>query len=278
MPDDQSGPLRVDFVTGVTPDKWARTWARPQPRRPPGPVADRGRRRRVRRLRSGATTLSLLRLPIDQTGLHVIPLYEEAPVVVVAKEHAAAAFDDARHHRPGRRGAAAARRLGAGLARRRAGRRARAQPPRCRPWASSRRSQWPRPGPASSSCRCRWRGCTTARTSCTEPVTGVAGSRVGLAWRVDDDDPRIEDFIGVVRGRTERSSRGRAERDGHHGGRIRRAQGHRTAYRLGAGRHAPSLGGSHAAATGRCPATRPGSQGPLSRDSARGARTSAPLP
>jgi len=40
------------------------------------------------------------------------------------------------------------------------------------------------------------------------PVTGVAPSRVGLAWRVDDDDPRIEDFIGIVRGRTERSTRG----------------------------------------------------------------------
>jgi hypothetical protein len=40
------------------------------------------------------------------------------------------------------------------------------------------------------------------------PVTGVAGSRIGLAWRADDDDPRIEAFIGIVRGRTERSSRG----------------------------------------------------------------------
>ena len=40
------------------------------------------------------------------------------------------------------------------------------------------------------------------------PVTGVAPSGVGLAWRVDDDDPRIEDFIGIVRGRTERSTRG----------------------------------------------------------------------
>ena len=35
------------------------------------------------------------------------------------------------------------------------------------------------------------------------PVSGVAPSRIGLAWRVDDDDERIETFIG-----TERSSRG----------------------------------------------------------------------
>jgi hypothetical protein len=43
------------------------------------------------------------------------------------------------------------------------------------------------------------------------PVTGVAASRVGLAWRADDEDPRIEDFIGIVRGRTERSTRGAAD-------------------------------------------------------------------
>jgi hypothetical protein len=42
------------------------------------------------------------------------------------------------------------------------------------------------------------------------PVNGVAPSGVGLAWRVEDDDPRIEEFIGIVRGRTERSSRGAA--------------------------------------------------------------------
>jgi hypothetical protein len=40
------------------------------------------------------------------------------------------------------------------------------------------------------------------------PVTDVAPSRIGLAWRVDDGDPRIEEFIGIVRGRTERSTRG----------------------------------------------------------------------
>jgi hypothetical protein len=43
------------------------------------------------------------------------------------------------------------------------------------------------------------------------PVNGVAQSGVGLAWRVEDDDPRIEEFIGIVRGRTERSSRGPAQ-------------------------------------------------------------------
>jgi len=39
------------------------------------------------------------------------------------------------------------------------------------------------------------------------PVTGVAESQVGLAWMTDATDSRIEKFIGIVRGRTERSSR-----------------------------------------------------------------------
>jgi len=40
------------------------------------------------------------------------------------------------------------------------------------------------------------------------PVTGVAESPVGLAWPRDRDDPDIQAFIGIVRGRTARSSRG----------------------------------------------------------------------
>ena len=31
---------------------------------------------------------------------------------------------------------------------------------------------------------------------------------LGLAWLVDNEDPRVQTFIGIVRGRTERSSRG----------------------------------------------------------------------
>ena len=39
------------------------------------------------------------------------------------------------------------------------------------------------------------------------PVTDLAATKVGLAWRIDDDNPRVQTFIGIVRGRTERSSR-----------------------------------------------------------------------
>jgi hypothetical protein len=40
------------------------------------------------------------------------------------------------------------------------------------------------------------------------PVTGVEQSPVGLAWLRERDDPDIQAFIGIVRGRTARSSRG----------------------------------------------------------------------
>lgn len=208
MPDDPSGPLRVDFVTGVTPDKWARTWAERHPDDPLDltPVDDS---EAERRLRSGATTLSLLRLPVDRTDLHVIPLYEETPVIVVGKDHAAAAFDELAitdlvdevllqpvDTVPEWRDAAPSD----------VRERAAALPPMTIVEAIAVAAT----GSGfvvvpMSVARVHHRKDVVHR-----PVTGVAGSRVGLAWRVDDDDPRIEDFIGVVRGRTERSSRGRA--------------------------------------------------------------------
>ena len=63
--------FRVGFVPGVTPDKWARIWAERMPRR----------------------SLDLVPLG-DRDGLHLIPLYDEQPVVMVAKEHPVAAFDE----------------------------------------------------------------------------------------------------------------------------------------------------------------------------------------
>ena len=39
------------------------------------------------------------------------------------------------------------------------------------------------------------------------PVTDLPPTTVGLAWLVDNDDARVQMFIGIVRGRTERSSR-----------------------------------------------------------------------
>jgi DNA-binding transcriptional LysR family regulator len=40
------------------------------------------------------------------------------------------------------------------------------------------------------------------------PVRDLPPTTVALAWLVDNEDPRVQSFIGIVRGRTERSSRG----------------------------------------------------------------------
>jgi hypothetical protein len=242
MPDDQIGALRVDFVTGVTPDKWARTWAQ---RRPDDPlvltpveqVDAEGR------LRSGETTLSLLRLPVDGDGLHVIPLYEETPVAVIATEHAAAAFDELDvadladevllqpvDEVPAWRDVASADVL----------RRSAALPPMSAAEAIAVAAS----GSGfvvvpMSVARVHHRKDVVHR-----PVTGVAGSQVGLAWRREDEDPRIEDFVGVVRGRTERSSRGRTVEEA--------AQAEGAAGAKGSGRHTGSeRGGSARSARGR---------------------------
>jgi DNA-binding transcriptional LysR family regulator len=39
-------------------------------------------------------------------------------------------------------------------------------------------------------------------------VTDLPPTQVGLAWLVDNEDPWVQRFIGIVRGRSERSSRG----------------------------------------------------------------------
>ncbi|MBO0841891.1 MAG: LysR family transcriptional regulator, partial [Nocardioides sp.] len=41
----------------------------------------------------------------------------------------------------------------------------------------------------------------------SRPLLGGEPTQVGLAWLVDNDDERVQTFIGIVRGRTANSSR-----------------------------------------------------------------------
>jgi hypothetical protein len=76
--------LSIGFAAGVTPTKWTRIWA---DRRPDVPLevfrTEPAEQDAV--LRDGRADVSLVRLPIDETGLSVIGLYNEIPVVVAAK-------------------------------------------------------------------------------------------------------------------------------------------------------------------------------------------------
>lgn len=199
-------PFRVEFVPGVTPDKWLRVWARRLPESPLEalPVDDADA---LEHLRDGTASMVLLRLPVDREGLHVIPLYEEVPVVVVAKEHVVSAVDEVDVADLADevlvQGPASVPEWAA-VAGREALERAAAMPPMTTKQAVSVVAA----GSGivvlpMSVARLHHRKDVVHR-----PVTGVAPSRVGLAWRVDDEDPRIEDFVGIVRGRTERSTRG----------------------------------------------------------------------
>ncbi|MBB2987668.1 LysR family substrate-binding domain-containing protein [Terracoccus luteus] len=197
-------PFEVRFVEGVTPDKWLRIWAG---RHPDSPVQALPDDDPLPALRDGSVSMAFVRLPVDRDGLHVIPLYDEVPVVVAPRDHPIAAFDTV----------AVADLAGESLL----------QPPSQVPeWREVADDDRISAAAAVEPMTVRQAVATVAagvgilvlpmsvarvhhrKDVVSRPVDGVAPSSVGLAWRVDDEDPRVEAFIGVVRGRTERSSRG----------------------------------------------------------------------
>jgi DNA-binding transcriptional LysR family regulator len=88
MPED----LRVGFVIGATPDKWARAW---RERRAEHlvlvPLTEAEQEEAVR---SGEVDMALVRLPIDTDGLHCVRLYDEKQVVVAGHAHMVSVADD----------------------------------------------------------------------------------------------------------------------------------------------------------------------------------------
>jgi DNA-binding transcriptional LysR family regulator len=86
--------FRLGYVPGVTPDKWARIWAERRPHVPLELVAATAVEA-VGLIRNSAVDAALVRLPIDRTGLHTIPLYTETTVAVVPKDHVVTAAEEA---------------------------------------------------------------------------------------------------------------------------------------------------------------------------------------
>ncbi|MGA9376945.1 MAG: LysR family transcriptional regulator substrate-binding protein [Mycobacterium sp.] len=87
-------PLRltVGYVPGGTPAKWAGIWAGRHPE-----VALRlcvvAAADAADEVRAGTVDVAVLRLPADTSGLAVIPLYEETTVIVVPTDHLLSAAD-----------------------------------------------------------------------------------------------------------------------------------------------------------------------------------------
>lgn len=88
--------LRVAFVPGATPDRWARVWRERHPRIPIDlRLVEEDDQRAV--LDDGSADLVLARLPVDldrPSPLHCVRLYDELPVVVAGREHVLAALDE----------------------------------------------------------------------------------------------------------------------------------------------------------------------------------------
>ena len=82
-------PLRVGFVTGATPDKWARSWRagrRESLHLVPVTEADQ-----LDGVRDGSLDMAIVRLPVDREGLHCVRLYDELQVAVASRDHVLAA-------------------------------------------------------------------------------------------------------------------------------------------------------------------------------------------
>jgi DNA-binding transcriptional LysR family regulator len=198
--------LRVGFETGVTPDKWARVWAERMPRRALELQPLQGRDG-IALVRSGELDMCFVRLPVDREGLHLIPLYDEQPVVVVAKENPVAAYpeidvaDLADEHLlqdpdevPEWRDVATEVADGS---------RYDVPPMTLREAVESVAADAGIVVLPMSVARVHHRKDVVA-----VPVNGVPTTKIGLAWLVDNEDDRVQAFIGVVRGRSANSTRG----------------------------------------------------------------------
>ncbi|MFJ4580502.1 LysR family substrate-binding domain-containing protein [Streptomyces echinatus] len=90
---EESPSFRLAYVPGVTPAKWAKVWRERLPGVPltlvQVPAAEASEV-----LRAGDADAGLVRLPVDRSFFSAIPLYTEASVVVVPRDHVITAADE----------------------------------------------------------------------------------------------------------------------------------------------------------------------------------------
>lgn len=182
---DPPRALRVGFVTGVTLTKWRGVWEE-RFRRRSLEVIEVAQTEQLTALHRGEVDLCFVRLPIDTEDVHLIRLYDELPVAWVAKDHLIAALDEVTVADLAEENVVTtltgfhldlvAAREGVLLV------------PQSVARSHSRRD-------------------LTYRI-----VTDAPSTTIGLAWLKDNPHELIDEFIGVVRGRTANSSRSTQER------------------------------------------------------------------
>ncbi len=177
--------LRVGFVPGVTLRKWRTIWQE-RFRHVTLEVAEVGEAEQRRILDDDAVDLCFVRLPLETAGLHLIPLYDEVPVAWSSKDHPIAAVESLT-------------------------------------WADLDGDTVLTDVTPDALEQAAFADAvllvplSVARTYSRRdmvhrPITDAPPTRIGLAWRVDHEHPWIDEFVGVVRGRTAASSRTAAER------------------------------------------------------------------
>lgn len=201
---DGTQRFRLLLVPGVVPASWVRTWRERVADVPlelvHATAADAGSV-----LARGEADAALLRLPVDRDVLSAIPLYVETTVVVLPKDHVLTALDEVG---PDDLAEETVLTPADDVLR----------------WAEApgEPSLLPRPATTEeavalvasgvglllvpqSLARLHHRKDLTYR-----PLADAPGSQAALAWLADrDGDPLVEELIGIVRGRTVNSSRGR---------------------------------------------------------------------
>ncbi|WP_298252016.1 LysR family transcriptional regulator substrate-binding protein [uncultured Arthrobacter sp.] len=184
MPADQPRVLSVGFVPGVTPGKWASRWRERHPS-VPLELHEHDADAALEGLRNGSDDVVFVRLPVERAGLHLIPLYEEQPVVVMSRENELSLLDEVP---PEELGAQTLLDVGAC-----------GGPGNAVEVAASGAGVVVLP---MSLARLHAR-----KDAVHRPVPGLPVTTIGIAWRVEDESDDVEEFIGIVRGRTAQSSR-----------------------------------------------------------------------
>ena len=180
--DDVPASFTIAFVAGVTLTRWTSAWAERQRRVPLAFIAA-DVTTQVTALHDGSADVSFVRLPIERDGLSVIPLYSETPVVVVPKDHTIAAVDSVTLA-----DLAAEDRIDAALS-----------PEDAIELVAAGGGIVILP---QSIARLHTRKDVVVR-----PVTDAVPTEIAIAWREVNTTVWVEEFVGIVRGRTAASSR-----------------------------------------------------------------------
>ncbi|WP_425256379.1 MULTISPECIES: LysR family transcriptional regulator substrate-binding protein [unclassified Pseudarthrobacter] len=176
--------LRFAYVAGVTPGKWIRRWEERMPGIPlESFMSDDGTQLSV--LRDGSADLSFVRLPVEREGLSVIPLYEEQPAVVAPKGHEISVFEEVELGDLSEETFLDAAEMGG--------------PEMAMQVAASGAGLVILPQPVARH--------FNVKDAVVRKLNGAEPTQIALAWPTDSTDEVIEEFIGIVRGRTAQSSR-----------------------------------------------------------------------